>query len=221
MAKNFTSGGVDFDDLFDPDIMGDGPAAPWLTSGGVALKYAALSYGSKRANVGFTSSTGVDVSNLWAAKGSAVYVIEGLHGKGLHASEQALTNQQTVSAQVSVALRSDGTWAVFGATTRGSFPQSAPTSGTWLPSGQSASGYQVQFEVVSSGSADRRVTTSAATYQSLSATQTVGFVLPDFSAVNATERSASATITIRLRRVSTGTVSTTVLSAYLSTTGYT
>lgn len=74
MAKGITSGGVDFDDLFDPDVVGDGPSTPWLTSGGVALRYAALAYGTKRADVGYRNSAGVDVTNLWAAKGTAVYV---------------------------------------------------------------------------------------------------------------------------------------------------
>lgn len=66
--------GVDFDSLFDPDVRGDGPQATgFRTASGVTLRYAALAYGSKGPNVGFRTSAGVDLSNLWAAKGTAVY----------------------------------------------------------------------------------------------------------------------------------------------------
>lgn len=73
MSSGYASGGTDFDDLFDPDVMGDGPTAAGYSANGALLKYAALSYGTKRADVGY-SVAGVDVSNLWAAKGTAVYL---------------------------------------------------------------------------------------------------------------------------------------------------
>ena len=72
MPSGFKSAGIDFDDLFDPDIKGDGPYASGLTSAGAGVKYAALVYGAKRPDVGIQSA-GADVSNLWAAKGTASY----------------------------------------------------------------------------------------------------------------------------------------------------
>ena len=45
MAKGIRSAGWDFDDLFDPDVIGDGPSVANLRSGGAPLRYAALKYG--------------------------------------------------------------------------------------------------------------------------------------------------------------------------------
>ena len=72
MPTEFASDGIDFEDLFDPDIVGDGPQATWLENLGAPLRFAALAYGTKRADVGYDDG-GVDVSNLWAAKGTAAY----------------------------------------------------------------------------------------------------------------------------------------------------
>lgn len=66
------SKGIAFADLFDPDVMGDGPTAPGYMVNGVPLRFAALKYGTKRADVGYAEN-GIDVSNKWAAKGTAVY----------------------------------------------------------------------------------------------------------------------------------------------------
>lgn len=65
--------GVPLHELFDPDIMGDGPAALGFRDGGVPLKFASIEYGSKGPDV-LKRSGGVDLSNLWAAAGTAVYV---------------------------------------------------------------------------------------------------------------------------------------------------
>ena len=65
--------GVPLHELFDPDIMGDGPAAPGFREGGVPLKFASIAYGSKGPDVKKRSG-GEDISTLWAAAGTAVYV---------------------------------------------------------------------------------------------------------------------------------------------------
>ena len=65
--------GVPLHELFDPDIMGDGPAAPGFRESNVPLKFASITYGSKGPDVKKRSG-GVDISNLWAAFGTAVYV---------------------------------------------------------------------------------------------------------------------------------------------------
>lgn len=74
MASGRRSRGVAFEDLFDPDIVGDGPTAAGYRSGGVLLRFAAIKYGTKRADVGYRVND-VDVSNLWAAKGTASYTL--------------------------------------------------------------------------------------------------------------------------------------------------
>jgi len=127
MAKGFLSDGVDFDDLFDPDVVGDGPSATWLTSDGVALRYARLQYGQKRADVGFYDN-GVDVSNLWAAKGTAVYAkisnqnMEDTTGDGsvprcryfLNANGQAQKTQRISGSLTTVNI--PGEWLTSGST---------------------------------------------------------------------------------------------------------
>jgi len=217
MPTEFTSDGVDFDDLFDPDIKGDGAQATWLENNGTPLRYAALSYGTKRADVGFEDG-GVDVSNLWAAKGTAVYSITGLQGKSLSAGDAANTFQTTVSAAVWVSIKSDGTWSVAGSNSKGNVAQSAPTSGTWLPSGQAVSDYQVMFAAGQSG--DGSITNGATAYSAATTNRTLTLSLPSISANNAIERFGSASVTIHLKRVSTGQVTTTTLSMNVSTVGY-
>ena len=65
--------GIPMHVLFDPDIVGDGPEAPGFRENGVPLKFAAIAYGSKGPDVNKRAG-GVDISNLWAAAGTAVYV---------------------------------------------------------------------------------------------------------------------------------------------------
>lgn len=64
---------IEFVDLFDTDVVGDGPSADGYRKADVAYRFAALAYGIKRADIGYAVN-GVDASNLWAAKGTAVYV---------------------------------------------------------------------------------------------------------------------------------------------------
>lgn len=219
MTVGYKSVGVDFDDLFDPDIIGDGPSAAGYSVAGVALRYAALSYGSKRANVGY-SIAGVDVSNRWAAKGTAAYAVEGLDGKKLAASDGAITNQSTVMASGTVKILNDGTWTVSTATSQGAGTVPLPNNGTWLPAGATVSDYEVEFSVTSSGSGDRQVSNGAPAYSSASTSRTASLTLPSISANNSTARNAFGTVTIRLRRISTGAVSTSSVSITLSTSGW-
>lgn len=65
---------TNFDDMFDPDIIGDGPAAAWLEDiAGVPVRYASIVYGQRGPDTGYEDS-GVDVASLWARKGSASYI---------------------------------------------------------------------------------------------------------------------------------------------------
>lgn len=141
MAKGYRSGGVDFDDLFDPDVVGDGPSVPNARSGGVPLRYAALAYGTKRADVGYRQG-GVDVSNLWAQRGSAVYSLpfNGLNYRGAVAAPTGSTG--IITASRSISIYADGTWGIPGS---GNLINGGPTSGTWVPAGQSPSDWDVQF----------------------------------------------------------------------------
>jgi len=217
--SGFRFGATHFDDLFDPDIVGDGPAAEGLKVGAAAVRYAKLSYGSKRANVGIIVPGVGDVSNLWAAKGTAVYSIPGLNGKQLSAVDQALTNQSTVSASTTVTINHLGQWSVGAATSRGagvSVPE--PTSGVWLPSGTTVSDHEVQFVVTHSG--EGTLANNATSYVSCTSSRTVSLTLPSLAANNGRERIGSATISIRLRRISTGQVTTTGVGMSVRTVGF-
>lgn len=68
------SAGTDTDNLFDPDVVGDGPSATgYKKSDGTLLKYAAAKYGTVGPNTGYRLSNGVDIATLWAVKGTAKY----------------------------------------------------------------------------------------------------------------------------------------------------
>ncbi|KRA15357.1 hypothetical protein [Lysobacter sp. Root604] len=224
MPSGFASivGGVekDFEDLFDPDIAGDGPAALWLENGGVALKFAAIAYGTKGPDVGYDDG-GVDVSNLWAAKGTATYVIAGLQGKAMFSSDGPFTNQPSVTATVTLTLLTNGTWTASGGNSFGNVAQPAPTSGTWLTQGGSAGDYDVRFDVVDSGNASRQVINGAPDWTSLANTIAVSLLLPSAPANNANEREANANLRVRVRRRSSGqVVSDTTLTMGVWTTGW-
>jgi len=141
MASGIKSKGVDFDDLFDPDIIGDGPTAPNLRSKNTPLRYAALKYGTKRADVGIDEN-GVDVSNKWAAKGTTRYGLP-INGKSYSANYQSPTNESgTAFATVTVVINSNGTYTV----TRGLRTGSTTlASGTWHTFGGSPADYDVRL----------------------------------------------------------------------------
>lgn len=149
MAKGIRSGTVDFDDLFDPDVIGDGPSVPNLRSGGAPLRYAALKYGQKRADVGYRQDS-VDVANFWAARGTAVYKLS-FDGLRVSASNGAKTNSGgNTTATARLTLHPTGAWearriAIGG----GNNSDVQAASGTWIDTGASAGEYQILFEQVS------------------------------------------------------------------------
>jgi hypothetical protein len=75
MTSGFrNSAGVDFDDLYDPDVVGDGYTATFLRrSDGTPLRYASASYGTPGDAIGFRDQAGADVGTRWARKGTANY----------------------------------------------------------------------------------------------------------------------------------------------------
>lgn len=218
MAVAYRSVGVDFDALFAPDIMGDGPSVAAMRSGGTPLRYAAIGYGTKRADVGYRVG-GVDVSNLWAAAGTAVYSIPGLNGKSLLAADSSLTGQTTMAASVAVSFATAGTWSVSGSTSRGAVTQPAPVSGTWLPAGESASDYDIRYRVTSlSGSAS--VSNGAPDFQPLSSGWSISLIIPVQPANNANTESGVATVEIALRKRATGATRLATVTMRVSVQGW-
>ncbi|MGN6655721.1 MAG: hypothetical protein ACTHJ9_10320 [Rhodanobacter sp.] len=203
MTSGVKSNNVDLDDLFDPDIVGDGPASAGVKSGGVPLKYAAIKYGTKRANVGILNA-GSDVSNLWAAKGTASYALP-INGQTFARKGQALTGQEgTITGTVQFTARADGTYAVTTSASPGS--PSTPASGTWQTQGGAASDYQVQF-TLSAGSTSGTGSTAntAPAYTSLATAQSAS-VTCTCPANDSGTYTWTYGLRIRIRRVSTGAV---------------
>lgn len=115
MTVNYrNSAGVDFDDLFEPEQSGNGAQdGAFRKSNGAPLRYAALSYGSKIANVNYRSSNGSDVTNLWAGKGSVSY-INPIPNLGQYEPTpymvQPATFMDRLMGRFDLTLTSTGTW---------------------------------------------------------------------------------------------------------------
>jgi len=148
MPSGYQSAGVDFDALFDPDVVGDGPAAAGYTVAGAPLKYAALKYGTKRADVGYAVN-GSDVSNLWAAKGTASYKLP-IDGQTFTGSYN-IPNQSSGYALIGFRIVTGNTWQVY------SMPNGAPAtvliSGA-IPAGAATVSYTWGAYTVGAGQSD-------------------------------------------------------------------
>lgn len=188
MASGYRRDGFDFDDLFDADVMGDGPTTPNARSGGAPLRYAHIQYGSKRADVGYRQG-GVDVSNLWAAKGTASYVSDGGLPSELRRTVVAPPGQ-TANATVSFSFNRDGTvtWASVGS-----------GSGTWARGTNPGDNYDINYTLVS-GNAVTGVPTG---WVQLNANRAAS---SSVSANNGASNSKNSVVNIQIRRRSDGAV---------------
>lgn len=195
MPSGYRSGGVDFDDLFDPYVTGTPPAETGFRVAGVdtAGRYAPLVYGTQRADVGYRIAGGADVATLWAAKGTASYVAA---DAGLPALIALIrTSTSAVTATVSFSLLRNGTT---------SWDPPAGSTGAWYPSGASGVGdsYEVIFDVLS-GTGGSLTGSALATWLPLSVAR--GLTL---SITRTTSGSSEGTrfIQVRIRRIGTVTV---------------
>ncbi|MBT2767610.1 hypothetical protein J7J08_08155 [Stenotrophomonas sp. ISL-67] len=216
MAKGIRVNGVDTDDLFDGDVIGDGPTAPALTVNGVPLKYAALAYGAKRADIGLRQNN-VDVTNLWAAKGTASYSLP-INGKSYSAHNQSRSNSTgSAVATVTFLLDSTGSYRVLGTSTGGgNNANSLLAEGSWLPAGAAAGDYTVQFAAANVGAAS--ISNGAPGYVSCATSRTIAASI-SVPAASLENQSAEVTLVIRLRR-SNGAVSTTQIYARVGAAGW-
>lgn len=217
MAGLFRQGGANFDDLFDA---GTGPTAPNLRAGGSPLQYAPLSAGTKRPDVGYRVG-GSDVSNLWAAKGSVTTTTQpsGTYTASVTAFSSA---PGTVTASCRVSMLNDGTWSVQTVEDRpgGGAGTVTRASGTWLPAGNAASDYQVQYEVTGTGgNPGPTISNPAASYAGLETSRTFSSTNTR-NAVTTGESTGNTALTLRLRRISTGLVTTSTLNLNTTATGF-
>ena len=73
MGVEYFNGVTNFDDLFDPDVVGDGPVATGYFNGAFQMHYAAAKYGSPGQAVDIFVGAGPDMGPQWARKGTASY----------------------------------------------------------------------------------------------------------------------------------------------------
>jgi len=205
MPSGYRSGGVDFDDLFDPFVTGTPPPPTGYRVAGVDLagRYAPLVYGTQRADVGYRIAGGADVATLWAAKGTASYVSE---TAGLPVSISAIRiSTAPITATASFSMFRDGT------TTWSQPPGSASS---WYPGGGAGVGdsYEVIFDALS-GAGGTLTGSALSTWLPLSATQGV-----TLSVTRTTTGASEGTrdVQVRIRRIGTVTVlATRVVAMYV------
>jgi len=217
MTSGFRSQGVDFDDLFDADVMGDGPTAGGLRRpGGTALRYAHVRYGQKRADVSYRIG-GQDVSNLWAAKGTAAYTLP-INGQLFSAHNQSRTNSSgSAVGTVTFVIDSDGRYRILQNTTGGGNNYASdPVIGTWLPAGATVGQYDVQFEAANVGAAS--ISNGAPSYAPCTSSRSIAASV-SVPAASLDNVSAEVTLIIRLRR-SNGASSTTQIIARVGASGW-
>lgn len=204
MTSGFrNSAGVDFDDLYDPDVQGDGYTATFLRrSGGTALKYASASYGTPGDVVGFRDGSGVDVGPRWAKKGTAQYGLP-INGQTYTASVSGLPG----SAALTFRMSNDGTYAII-REIRGA--PNTLASGTWLPSGDAVANFTCTFsmaQTINQQTADGYFvnSNSAATQQALTTTQNAR---AESDTLNSGDR-ASQTVTVQMKLYRAGVLKST------------
>lgn len=183
---------VEFVDLFDPDVIGDGPSAAGYTKAGVPYRFAALIYGTKRADVGYAIN-GVDVSSLWAMKGSAVYVSSSAVPGSL--TDSQVGGPPSVTSTVGFSYHRDGTTTFF---------PGVVYSDTWkIPTGATVGDdYDIRF-TQTSGNAGGTLTATLNTWMQLNATRSVTLSVTKTTSGSMT---VHRTLLIEIRRRSDGVV---------------
>lgn len=215
MASGRRWSGIDFDALFEPDIMGNGPAADGYRSNGQPLRYAHVQYGARRGDVGYRVR-GQDVASLWAAKGTATYTMP-FHGRSYSSHNQARTNaRDTCSASVSLAFQPDGNYSIHTSVAGGGHGGSTLVeSGRWLTGSTTAGEYEIQILFDDVGAASYG--TTAQGFASMAAAQTASVSM---SVPSASSEMLSAAVRIRCLVRRGGLVQESVLEAGVSASGW-
>ena len=210
--------GTDTDNLFDPDVVGDGPtAAAYKKSDGTLLKYAAAKYGTVGPDTGYRLSNGADIATLWSAKGTANYPLP-IGGANFIAHSSGVVSP-SMDSNINVQINANGSYSV---TVAGNGAGNTPsTSGTWLPSGASASDYQVQFVWSQSSqypSGPATVTNGASSYAACTSNRSIVF---DAQVGQSTglDKGSVGSVNINLKYVPSGKVTTTTFAIDIESQG--
>ena len=196
MAQVFeVPNGKRLEELFDPDLVGDGPIAWGLQDdAAVPLRFAHIKYGSKGPDVGYFTPDDIDVSNLWAAKNSAVYVNDGGVPRRLETSE--VGSPAGVTARAGLTYHRSGLVDWFCTYTTG--------TGNWTrPSPNAGDPYDLLMTIEAGGNAAGTLAGDFGAWVPLSADRQC--TLSVF-ANNGTSRIASRVVRFRIRRRSDGVI---------------
>lgn len=190
MATLIKHQGIPFEDLFDPDIIGDGPIAHGCAHNGQPLRFAHIQYGAKRPDVNFRVNN-LDVSNLWAAKGTASYVSSGgVPGKVMGSD----VGYPSAKASVSVTYHSNGTASWEGTAHGGG-------SGTWARS--NPADYDILFTEQPGGTTSGFLAGTLNQWLALSSSWTIS---TSASASNGRQQTVSKYVRVQIRRRADGRV---------------
>jgi len=148
MSSGFRNmAGVDTDDLYDADVIGDGPVAAFMRrSDGSPLRYAAARYGQPGDVLGFREADGSDMGPKWCKKGTANYW--SVVNMTAHGYDHSTTSGVAVlgNAQFRIVFHASGTLTqeVAGDGTSG-LTWSVVNTSTFARGGNPASAYQARL----------------------------------------------------------------------------
>jgi len=219
VTSGIASKGVDLDSIFEPWQSGTSKAR----STGIAVsgsdlnnRFAPLTYGSSAAATGIQSQ-GADLNTLFAAKGTANYPLP-IGGANFIAHSSGVVSP-SMDSNINVQIDANGSYSV---TVAGNAAGNTPsTSGTWLPSGASASNYQVQFVWSQSSqypSGPATVTNGASSYAACTSNRSIVF---DAQVGQSTglDKGSVGSVNINLKYVPSGKVTTTTFAIDIESQG--
>lgn len=219
MSTAIKSAGVPLSSIFDPYQPGTTKArASGIDDAGNDLSnlYASIAYGSAAAATGIKSQ-GADLNTLYAKIGTASYGLP-FNGQKFIGRSSGLDGPN-MDASVILSINSNGTYTI---TCAGNSADTGPNaSGTWLPSGQSVSDYQVQFifnQTFQYTTGPATITNGAATYQACTTTRTLSFDA-QVGQNTAADKGSKGSITLNLKRISTGVVTATACTVDVESHG--
>jgi len=215
-----TGAGTDFDAIFDPYVQGTKAAATGIRhdddDADIVDHYAPIAFGTKAGDVGFRNASGVDVSNLFAAIGTAKYSLP-FDGDTFSAHSSGNVSSAMTSS-ITTAINANGTYSVV---TVANNIRTANISGTWLPAGDAASDYQVQFVVTQTSqrtNGPATITNGAAAYAACTTNRQVQAVV-SVAQSSAFDKGGAYTVVVNLKKISSGAVQTTTHYYNLSSVG--
>ena len=217
--SGYYSKGVPLSSIFAPYVAGTTKArASGILDANNDLSniYANIIYGTAAAATGIKSES-ADINTLYAKLGTTNYPLP-INGQGFIAHSNG-TSGTNMLAQVQVLINSNGSYQVL---ITGNAPNNtANASGTWLPSGQSASNYEVSFawsQTSQYPSGPATITNSAGSYQACTTNQSIN-VNAQVGQLTASDKGSTGTIAINIKNISTGQVSVSSISVDVESAG--